>query len=161
MKPQKSHRENKGVISRHKARELALQLLYATEITGNSLQETKKGYKHLEIDPEFAPKIPMNEFTLKLLNIVLTHKDELDELLKRVIMHWRLERLTYIERNLLRLATAEIFHFEDIPPKVTINEYIEIAKDYGDNEAPSFINGILDRVARESPKGKDIKQLSD
>jgi N utilization substance protein B len=67
-----------------------------------------------------------------------------------VITNWRLDRLSLIDKNILRLATSELLHFGDIPPKVTINEYIEIAKVYGDIDSPSFINGILDKIARNN-----------
>ena len=142
--------------SRHQARELALQLLYAIEMTGFSLDSTLTEYAALDI----SPKVPINNFTRTLLDRALTHQPELDERLRGVIMNWRLERLSSIDRNLLRLATVEIYYFDDIPPKVTINEYIEIAKDFGDNDSPSFINGILDRIARESAKGKEIGKNS-
>lgn len=145
------------LANRHQGRELALQLLYAIEITHNSLKDVLDAYQTIEIED----KLPMNDFTQILLETVVNNLAQVDEHLKSVITNWKLDRLSFIDRNLLRLAVAEINYFEDIPPKVTINEYIEIAKDFGDKDSPSFVNGILDSIARKSEKGKDIKSLND
>lgn len=139
---------------RRQAREAALQLLYAMEITGLSISDILAGYKQITM----PGRIRVNEFTQLLVQKVYEHREELDQVLQKVITNWRLDRLSHIDRNLLRLAGAEIYYFDDIPPKVTINEYIEIAKDFGDEDSPSFVNGILDRIARESPKGGNIGQ---
>ena len=148
---------------RRQARELALQLLYAMEITSYDMESTLEDYNRMQRRERNKPgenreemkisPVPMNDFTKNLLTTVQGHQKELDELLRAVITNWKLERLSHIDRNILRLAGAEICFFQDIPPKVTINEYIEIAKDFSDQDSPSFINGILDRIAKESGKG--------
>ncbi|MBN1899910.1 transcription antitermination factor NusB [Candidatus Sumerlaeota bacterium] len=158
MQRKSEHRNQKSLGRRRQSRELALQLLYALEITKFSVKETIKHYAQFGDMPN---KIPMGDFTKTLLKEVKEHIQEVDAILREVIANWRLERLSYIDRNILRLAACEIFYFDDIPPKVTINEYIEIAKDFGDDDSPSFINGILDRIARESPKGKKEKETED
>ena len=122
MKPKR-----KSPITRREARELALQILYAYEYTHNSLDKTINLYTQIDL----PQKPPINEFTTALLKTVLEKQPLIDESLQKVITNWRLERLSIIDRNLLRLGTAEILFFEDIPPKVTINEYIEIAKEFG------------------------------
>ena len=109
---------------RRQSRELALQLLYAIEITKYSVEETLEMYQEIELQG----KVSVNDFTRSLLTVFSRHRQELDETLQKVITNWRLERVSNIDRNLLRLAAAEIHFFDDIPPKVTINEYIEIAK---------------------------------
>lgn len=150
--------KQKNLGRRRQARELALQLLYAIEITGQSLNDTIKYHTRINDIPN---KVPVSDFTRTLIKTVLSHLPEVDRSLQEVIANWRLERLSHIDRNLLRLAVCEIYYFDDIPPKVTINEYIEIAKDFGDEDSPSFINGILDRIARESPKGKKDDEMED
>lgn len=154
MKQKDSYSARKQSGRRRQARELALQLLYAMEITGSSVADILAGYTHLSM----SGKVSLNDFTQLLLEKVKEHQEELDQALQKVIANWRLDRLSHIDRNLLRLAVAEIYYFDDIPPKVTINEYIEIAKDFGDDDSPSFVNGIMDRVARESPKGGEIER---
>ena len=128
------------------ARELALQLLYAMEMTGLSLQETLENYTCLDM----KHKPQTGDFTIQLLEKTRLNLSCIDAVLQKVITNWRLDRLSLIDKNILRLATSELLHFGDIPPKVTINEYIEIAKVYGDIDSPSFINGILDKIARNN-----------
>lgn len=131
---------------RRLARELALQLLYAIDITAIPLQETLENYACLELREKPLP----GDFTIQLLEKTLANLPSIDLVLQKVITNWRLDRLSLIDKNTLRLATSELLYFSDIPPKVTINEYIEIAKIYGDVDSPSFINGILDKIARNS-----------
>jgi N utilization substance protein B len=156
MQQKPKNLKKKSLGRRRQARELALQLLYAIEITGLSVKDTIKNYTRIDDIPN---KIPIADFTQILIKTVLDHIQEVDRSLQDVIANWRLERLSHIDRNLLRLAVCEIYYFDDIPPKVTINEYIEIAKDFGDADSPSFVNGILDRIARESEKGKKDEEM--
>ena len=99
------------------------------------------------IDIESATEV--NEFSRKLLNVTLKNKKKIGEELQSIIENWSLERLSLVDKNILELATSELIFFDDIPPKVTINEYIEIAKEYGDKKSPGFINGILDQIAKK------------
>ena len=78
------------------------------------------------------------------------HEGELDAILRKHLKRWRLERLTVLDRAILRLAAAEILYFDDVPPKVSINEAVEVAKKYGDDEAGKFVNGVLDSIFREA-----------
>jgi transcription antitermination protein NusB len=139
---------------RRQARELALQLLYAKEFTLYDLEETEQLYHEIEMPIKFQG----NDFTSRILKSVEEHFEEINSSLQKVIKNWKIERLSYIDRNLLRLAVTELYYFEEIPPKVSINEYIEIAKEYGDLDSPSFVNGILDRIARESDKKEGIAE---
>lgn len=156
MQQKSKNLKQKNIGRRRQSRELALQLLYSIEITGQSYKETIKSYTGIHDIPN---KSPLGDFTRTLINAVMDHLQDVDRSLQDVITNWRLERLSYIDRNLLRLAVCEIYYFDEIPPKVTINEYIEIAKDFGDEDSPGFINGILDRIARDSPKGKRDKEI--
>jgi N utilization substance protein B len=140
--------------SRRYARELALQIMYAMDASKCSLDEALKGYKKLR----FARKRKMTDFALAVLSKCSDDMKTIDERLQSVIEHWRLNRVALIDRNLLRLAATEIFFFDDIPPKVTINEYIEISKIYGDKDSPAFINGILDKIAKTMSSKPLVKE---
>ena len=78
--------------------------------------------------------------------------DAVDEAIRAVSEHWRLERMPLVDRNVLRLATYEILYMKDIPPRVTINEAVELAKRYGGEGSPGFVNGVLDRIAERASK---------
>lgn len=87
---------------------------------------------------------------MKLLVLgVLEHYKELDRLIERYSENWRLDRINIIERNILRMALFELLYCEEIPPKVTMNEAIDLGKRYGSEDSGGFINGILDRIQNE------------
>lgn len=87
---------------------------------------------------------------MKLLVLgVLEHCDELDRLIEKYSENWRLDRINIIERNILRMALFELLYCGEIPPKVSINEAIDLGKRYGSDDSGSFINGILDRIQDE------------
>lgn len=86
------------------------------------------------------------EFSTKLVNSVLANRKALDEKISERVNNWEMDRIALIDRILLRIGIAELFYFSDIPPKVSINEVIEIAKDYSTSNSGKFINGILDAI---------------
>ncbi|MBI3805747.1 MAG: transcription antitermination factor NusB [Nitrospirae bacterium] len=139
---------------RRKARELALQLLFQIDFTGN----------HIEIPPAFwteneaAPQV--KAFTELLVLGVLKHFSEIDQLIEKYAQHWSRERMAAIDRNILRFAIFELLFLKEIPPKVTINEAIEIAKKYGSGDSGAFVNGILDRIHHDEVTNNptDLKQ---
>ena len=150
--PVSSKNKKPPFTNRHQGRELALQLLYAFEmISGkgpgsiSTLKTVIANYKIVEREHE----IPLNDFTIDLLQTVINNLGQVDQHLKDVITNWKLDRLSHIDRNLLRLAVAEIYFFGDIPPKVTINEYIDIAKEYSTPQSGQFVNGILDNIHKD------------
>ena len=83
---------------------------------------------------------------------VASHQEELDALIVRYSEHWRLERMTVVDRNLLRLAIFELLYQAKVPPKVVLNEAVELAKRFGSDDSSAFVNGILDRI-REATAG--------
>ncbi len=83
---------------------------------------------------------------------VLSHLQEIDQLIERFSENWRLSRMSLIDRNILRMAVFELLHCNDIPPKVALNEAIELGKEYGSEDSGSFVNGILDRIQKEAVK---------
>jgi len=132
---------------RRKAREVALQALYAIEIGGGELPSI---LNYLFSSNELGEET--KSFVIDLSQKAFSHKEEIDKLIGRMAKHWELRRIATVDRNILRLAICEIFWFPDIPPKVSINEAIELAKKYSTRESGRFVNGILDSVAKESGK---------
>ncbi|MCX7017730.1 MAG: transcription antitermination factor NusB [bacterium] len=128
-------------VKRREARRLALLAQYAMECNGYAAWDT------LGLMCAFKPEwITMPEFTRLLCQTTEDHKAEIEHEIASVLEHWKYDRIAIVERAILKLATAEILFFPDIPPRVTINEYIELSKPYGSDQAPAFINGILDRI---------------
>jgi len=132
---------------RRLARERAVQILYAIHCTGQELTEALIGY--LEIHSGRQRK-SLHHFTVELLEQALAHLPAIDAALAEAITHWKPERVAVVDRQILRLAACEILFFDDIPPKVTLNEYIEVAKTFGGTEAAAFVNGVLDRIAQSA-----------
>jgi len=91
-------------------------------------------------------------FMKRLVLGVLEHFPQLDRLIEQYSENWRLDRINMIDRNILRIALFELLYCEEIPPKVTINEAIDLGKRFGSEDSGSFINGILDRIQNEAVK---------
>ena len=126
---------------RRQSREIALQLLYALDITrANSREVLCAAWTETMLSPE------IRDFTTTLVTGVIQRRDEIDVFIQECSTNWSLERIGMVERNILRFAIYELCFLPDIPPNVTINEAVEVAKKYGTEDAPAFINGILDRV---------------
>jgi len=128
--------------ARHRAREAVLRCLYRREFLPLPPEELLSQEPPLEREQEFA---------LALLVGVSKTMPQLDEIIDRRAEGWGLDRLGLVDRNILRLALYELLH-TDTPPEVVIDEAVELAKEYGTENAPKFINGILDRVWKESRK---------
>jgi transcription antitermination factor NusB len=126
---------------RRQSREAALQLLYALEIRRTDVSEVLR-----EAWAETMLFSEIRDFTTTLITGVIRHRDEIDAFIQECSTNWSLERIGLVERNILRFAIYELCFLPDIPPNVTINEAVEVAKKYGTEEAPAFINGILDRI---------------
>jgi transcription antitermination protein NusB len=135
-------------MKRRKAREYALQLLFQIDFTKRELDR-----KDLE---EFwsgkKESRDIREFTEKLVKGTLESLDEIDSIIEKATENWFLKRMAAVDRNILRFAAYEILHRKDIPYAVTINEALEIAKKYSSAEAASFLNGVLDKLAKEAGK---------
>ena len=130
-------------------REKVLQILYAYEMNKESLQPLS-----LEILKDVTDDTD-KAFAQDLIRKVLSNIEELDERIIQRVTNWEMNRIALIDKILLRIGICELLHFPDIPPKVSINESIEIAKDYSTAGSAKFINGILDAVlADEKNKGK-------
>lgn len=130
---------------RRQSREAAFQALYAMSYNQLDRHETVTrmgGLEERDIRRHDA-------LSSRLLELVEQHAGAIDDRLESVLKTWTNERLAIPDRALLRLGVAELLYCDDIPPRVTINEYIELAKSFGDSDSPRFVNGILDRIAKD------------
>ena len=129
---------------RRSSRELAIKFLYLTEMNPGEVE--KKLEQFWESN---SCQDDIKNYTEELLTKIRKNQPAIDNLLKKFSENWTLDRMAVIDRNLLRLAACELMYDKSIPPKVVIDEAVEIAKKYGSGESPNFINGILDRVMKE------------
>jgi N utilization substance protein B len=133
-------------------REKVLQVLYAYELNGEGLTNLTNG-----ILSDLA-SIPDIDFAKKLIDSVVANTRNLDLIIQEKVSNWEMDRIALIDRILLRIGISELMNFPDIPPKVTINEVIEIAKDYSTSNSNKFINGILDAVLSDLKKSGNLNK---
>ena len=133
--------------SRRKAREAALRALYEMEVGKARLPDALNS---LRANADFPPELL--SFAELLLNGVHDRQSMLDDKLASMVIEWDFDRLAPVDRNLMRIAAYELYFIDDMPPAVSINEAIEIAKKYSTAESGKFINGVLGRVLLDSPK---------
>ncbi|MBW1720608.1 MAG: transcription antitermination factor NusB [Deltaproteobacteria bacterium] len=126
---------------RHQARELALQVLFHMEFNPDDPEESFR-----IVCENFAPPRSIRPFSKELVFGVCRHREDLDRLIGKASRNWKLHRMSRVDRNILRVGVFELIHMEDIPPKVSIDEAVELGKRFGTGESGSFINGILDYV---------------
>ena len=103
----------------------------------------------MELPPATAEETAIREFADPLIRGTLEHRDEADEVIKKHAKNWELHRIAAVDRNILRLAIYEMLHRDDIPPVVSINEAVDIAKKFSTQDSGKFVNGILDKVKGE------------
>ena len=132
--------------SRRKARECALQMLFAADVSGTRADELVRIYWTELGDADVEE--PAREFATRLATGTLSHLQELDERIRSRAEHWRISRMAVVDRNILRMAVYEFLH-EQTPRTVAINESLEIARRFSTYEATQFINGILDAIKRD------------
>jgi N utilization substance protein B len=141
--------------NRSKAREAVLQALYQMDVTGAPLDECAKRVSRGEDDGEEITGAAAEYF--ETLFFAITERLEgLDELIEKYSDNWSVKRMTVVDRNVLRLAVYELSAAGDIPFRVVIDEAVELAKRFGTEESSAFVNGILDKIAKE----KASKQAS-
>ncbi len=133
---------------RRHARELAVQFLYQYDLSGGDLKEALELFWQTQTDVPDA----VRTFAEDLIRGCLSHRDVIDEKLRQYTEHWELPRMAAVDRNILRLAIFEMLRRDDIPPVVSINEAVEIAKRYSTRESGAFVNGILDRLRADLPR---------
>jgi N utilization substance protein B len=134
------------VGSRRRGRELALQALYQMDVTGGDPHvPAAELWRHF--DESERPREPSRAFAAELVHGVLETRTRIDALIAESAEHWRLDRLSQIDRNILRIGAYELLCRRDVPPSVAIDEAIEIAKRFGNDESAVFVNGVLDQIA--------------
>ncbi len=129
---------------RTQSRELAMQLLYLISVTHDGFDAAMENFWH-DDERGLVPK-EIREFSVELARGVTENMDAIDVKIAEYALNWEPERMAMIDRNILRLAGYELLFRPDIPPKVAINEAIELAKKYSGQEAAKFVNGILDKI---------------
>ncbi|KPJ78664.1 MAG: hypothetical protein AMJ54_02555 [Deltaproteobacteria bacterium SG8_13] len=127
--------------SRRNARELALQALFSMDMNRDFSGEMLERFCE-----HFRPAVSIGPFFMQLVTGVLRLLPRIDALIEQHSQHWKLDRMSCVDRNIMRIAVFEILSCEDIPPKVSINESIDIAKKYGTEDSGAFINGIIDSI---------------
>lgn len=136
---------------RTRAREFALQILYQADITQSDFLEVLGDFwlKNSENDSK-DPEV--KGYAQKLVEGVSKNLEAIDKTIERFAENWRIERMAYVDRNILRLSTYETLYLDDIPIKVAINEAVELAKRFGEEDSSKFVNGVLDKIAKTEPK---------
>ncbi len=148
------------MATRHLVRSVVLQSLYEWDFYHRKKDITEILERDLK---EFAPGIDEPEFAWRILKGIVDHLDEIDKVIERAAPEWPLDKIAMVERNVLRIGLYELMFAdkEEVPPKVAINEAIEVAKNYGGPNSVKFINGVLGTIFREMEKKtleEDIKK---
>lgn len=135
---------------RHRGRELAFQILFQCDQTGDKVNAVIARFQELKrANAEAAA------FAEDLAVGAFSQQGDLDVLVRAKADNWKLERLLSVDRAVLRLAAYELSQRPDVPMEVALNEAIEIAKRYGSDESPAFVNGVLDRLAAQLRPGEE------
>lgn len=134
---------------RRRARELAMQALFYMDVNRNASPQMLQRFCE-----NFNPSQKARPFFLKLVNGVLESQPQIDALIEQFSKNWRVKRMGCVDRNVMRIAVFEMLFCKDIPPKVSINEAIDVGKKFGTEESGAFINGIMDRIRMAIEKGE-------
>ena len=136
---------------KRQARIITLQGIYAHELKGSDLDDTCE----FMLDPGNPPMTNVIKYGKQLSKLGFQHAIEVDELIKNRSKNWDFDRITLIDKLILRMALVEMIYVDEVPPKVSITEGVEIAKQFSTEDSSSFINGILDAVYNEMVKKKE------
>ena len=144
--------------NRRKAREASLQLLYEVDLAQKDYHLVLSEFlatplRFLDLSGESSQSLEeIKRFTVQITEGVCHNVREIDQLVEGHSTHWKISRMSVVDRNILRMAVFELLYCPDIPASVTLNEAIEIAKRFGTDESGSFVNGVLDHIAKELKK---------
>lgn len=150
-----SFEKEKSSGTRHKARECALQMLFAYDMAGDDTPALVRDYWNELGDTAIDDKT--REFANKLVNGTIEKIDAIDDVIRTRAEHWRIERMAIVDRNVLRLAVFEFLH-HDTPDNVVITEALEVTRRFSSFEATQFINGILDGIKQDIEKTADSEE---
>ncbi len=135
---------------RRKAREIVLQSLYEAEFSDSTWEEILAGHTGRRGSTDETA-----EYARALLSTTIENKDRLDEAIRSALQNWEMDRISLIDKNILRFALCEILYFPEVPPKVIVNEAIEVAHRFSSVDAGKFVNGILDRFLEQFRRDVD------
>jgi transcription antitermination protein NusB len=141
------------VYKRRITREKVLQTLYAYEISREPISSVIDN-----VLGDIRGDRESFEFAKKLIDQVVSHEDEIEKYIRAKVSHWEYDRIAVIDKLLLQMGICEFLYFPDIPPKVTINELIEVAKIFSTENSGKFVNGILDAILEELKKTDNLKK---
>ena len=131
-------------MRRRKARELALKMLYQMEVNLDAVDGALERYLHV-----FPHQDDIVDYTRILLSGIKRERNNLDRYIAEASEHWKISRITYVDKNILRVAVFEMLYSLEVPPKVAIDEALELAKKFGSEDSKDFINGVLDRILKD------------
>jgi transcription antitermination protein NusB len=131
-------------VRRRKARELALKMLYQMEVNRDTADKAIAKYVSI-----FPYQDDIISYARSLLTGVLKEQTRIDRYIETTSENWKMSRITYVDKNIMRVAIYEMLFSTDVPPKVAIDEALELAKKFGAEESKDFINGILDKVLKD------------
>lgn len=132
---------------RTKSRECALQILYTADLMKDNPEDTMNIY--WENNKKF---LVFKDFSNSLVRGFYSHSGKIDEIIRKYAENWKLERMAVVDRNILRIAVFELLYLAEIPPKVSINEAVNLAKKFSTSESGRFVNGILDKIHHKEAK---------
>lgn len=132
------------------AREFALQVLYQLDITNDNSENALENFWSSRNDEEIG--VDLREFSSALVKGVAANREEIDKRIVKFAANWQLKRMAVVDRNIMRLGCFELLYRDDIPPKVSINEAVELAKKFSGLESGKFVNAILDKIKLEKNK---------
>jgi len=141
--------------TRRQARELAMQALFYMDMQNNASLQMLDSFCD-----NFRPPKKAHPFFLTLVNGVLETISEIDILIERFSKNWKINRMSGVDRNVMRIAVYEMLYCEDIPPKVSINEAVDVGKKFGTEESGAFINGIMDSIRDALDKEGMLKKIT-
>ena len=150
---------------RRRSRETALQMLYRIDMTASPPDEAISLHYELVTtgeDHEHEVQVPdaVRPFAEHLVRGVYLHQAEIDQIIVSASDNWRLDRMSIVDRNILRIALFEMLYCPDVPPKVSINEAIDLGKKFGSEDSGAFINGVLDHVLGSLQKADQNPNVS-
>jgi transcription antitermination protein NusB len=141
--------------TRRQSRELAMQALFYMDMQKDSSEEMLEYFCGC-----FCTSKKSRPFLMKLVKGVLRKKGQIDALVERYSQNWRINRMSCVDRNVMRIAVYEMLYCDDIPLKVTINEAVDIGKKFGTPESGAFINGIIDSIRESMEKEGTLNKIN-
>jgi len=142
--------------NRHLARTIAMQTLFAWDFNGKKNDDVDALVD--ENFANFAPQFDDGGFVRETIKNILEHSEEIDNYIRRYATEWPLEQITLVDRNVLRIGIYELLYSANIPPRVAINEAIEIAKTFGGESSGKFINGVLGAIYKDMPEAERARR---